>query len=412
MPPTFDPSELQSHGPWARLRAWASDYLWLAYALSRVLPNFRLGRYVIVARRDDVEAVMANTQAFHVRSGKRLAELQQAPGNAAVSISGFGTDDPVRHQSAMTTMAAVLRLQDIAGAADIVRTFVQCELAPSSGTTDLGGLLLRATADFACKYFGLVANTDLCTLSLCCQAMVSYAFGYNKLDSPGGRVGRSAAAWVSDVVRRSIIAQHAAPDTATIIGKLLQNGIGDAVIESLVIVAMMAQVAVPAAASMQAMRFLLRRPDAMWAARAAALANDDVVLGRCLMEALRFNYIAPAQLRDCTLPPTVKDVVIGAGTWRRIRVRNGDIVAALLASAMFDGRRVPAPGKYNPERDAADNLIFGFGIHRCAGFAIGRMLLVQLLQPLLRRGVLQSTADRARVTYFDSFPAFFPVQLG
>ena len=310
--PSFDPTELQKSGLRARLGARASDYIPLLYPPIRLLPNLRLGKFVVVARRDDVEEVLANTQVFNVRSGKRLSQLLTKGGRATAFTPAFGQDKLTAQQATMKIAARVLHLQDTVSAAMEVAQIVIEQSAPISGSLDFGELLLMTTAEFAKSYFGLVEPIEARTLSLCCHALVDYAFGVSKLDSPGGRVGIQAAAYISDVVRRSIYLQKHPPDTATIIGRLRRNGVSEALIELLVIVMMMAQVAVPAVASMNAVRFLLRRPDAMFAAREAALVDDDVALGQCLMEALRFNYIAPAQLRDCNLATKTEKTRIAA----------------------------------------------------------------------------------------------------
>jgi cytochrome P450 len=78
---------------------------------------------------------------------------------------------------------------------------------------------------------------------------------------------------------------------------------------------------------------------------------------------------------------------------------------------MFDRRRVVAPKAFNPVRCPADTLVFGYGRHWCAGFAIGRAQLVETLKPLLKRSFYQRRAQRKAITYFGAFPEYLPLTL-
>lgn len=405
--PAFDPSEMRSAGLRRRLQEWLFDRLPLAYPLLRTaMRSVRIGRTVIVSRRDDVEAVLDNCEAFHSRSGMRIGQLQEAAGIAfPPPVLGLRSDEPGVYDATMRTVARAIRLDDVGRVAAVVGGFVAPQVA-QTGTIDAGPLFLRASAYLARDYFGLrAADSELHELALCCLSLVAYAFGPDRIDTATGRLGVAAAARISHTLRRSIAWRGGHSDT--VIGRLLADGMTELEVELMLTVLMMALVAVPAAASINVLRLLLQRPEAMRLARAAAVAGDDTALGRCTVEALRLNPGLLGLFRACH-----KDTVIGAGSWRSVRARVGDTVLSLTHSAMLDGSRVRAPRDFDPDRPAADTLGFGFGRHLCVGFAIGRAQLTHALKPLLCRGVSQTGADRAAVSYFGTVPEHFPVRLG
>ena len=101
------------------------------------------------------------------------------------------------------------------------------------------------------------------------------------------------------------------------------------------------------------LEMLLRRPNFMARARAAALANDDDLLSRCLFEAMRFKPLNPGPFRDC-----LEDYVVGADTPRATKIRAGMKVLVSTQSAMFDPRVVKSPRRFQsgPPRSRLSSL--------------------------------------------------------
>jgi cytochrome P450 len=104
----------------------------------------------------------------------------------------------------------------------------------------------------------------------------------------------------------------------------------------------------------QAMEQLLRRPEALAGAQAAARANDDALLAGYVREAMRFDPLAPGLPRI-----TLKDWTIAEGTRTRARCPAGATVFAAFASAMMDDRRVPDPERFDPHRLPHEYIHFG-----------------------------------------------------
>ena len=144
----------------------------------------------------------------------------------------------------------------------------------------------------------------------------------------------------------------------------------------------------------QAMEQLLRRPDALRGAQAAARAGDDALLAGYVREAMRFDPLAPG------LPRIVlKDWTVAQGAKRQRTIPAGATVLAAFASAMRDGRRVPDPETFDPRRLPHEYIHFGHGLHQCFGIHINNATLHLMLKPLLRRDNLRrapGTAGRLR----------------
>ena len=407
-PTVFDATEGRSSGLRGALLAWLWDRVpALAALLRTVWPNLRLGRFIIVTRRDDIEEVLSKPELFQTRVGIRLEELQKrARIKGPPPAFELCSDDEDAHTRASKTAAAVLRLDDAGNVGRIVRSFVS-ERSNAAGL-DLGTLLLEVSAQVARRYVGIyVEPHEFLELSLCCQAIVSYAFGTGGVDSSMGRLGAMGAGRLSELLRRSIERDPIRGNDRTIIGRLVGMGLCDSQTESAATLITMALVAVPTVSSMNAVRLLLSRPEAMRIARAAAMMGDDVALGRCLREALRLNYISPGLMRTCT-----SDFVIAAGTGRRMPVSAGDTVLPATLSGMLDASRVEAATSFRPDRPTSDETVFGLGRHRCAGFAAGHVMMVSALKPLLRRGLWQTRSDRRAVSWFGHYQEHFPVRLG
>jgi cytochrome P450 len=71
---------------------------------------------------------------------------------------------------------------------------------------------------------------------------------------------------------------------------------------------------------------------------------------------------------------------------------------------MFDERRVRNPEAFDPDRPAAEYMLFGHGLHWCIGAYIAYAQITQTFKPLLRRSGLRRAAGSAgemhRLTLF------------
>ena len=93
----------------------------------------------------------------------------------------------------------------------------------------------------------------------------------------------------------------------------------------------------------QAMEQLLRRPDALADAHKAAVAGNDARLHDIVIEAMRFDPLAPGLPRIA-----LNDWTVARGTRRATTIPKGATVLAAFASAMMDERRLPNRAASSP----------------------------------------------------------------
>jgi cytochrome P450 len=154
------------------------------------------------------------------------------------------------------------------------------------------------------------------------------------------------------------------------------------------------------------LEMLLRRPDMMREAQAAARADDDELLKRCLWEAFRFMPLNPGPFRS-----VAADTVVAKGTPRARRLRKDMKLLVGTHPAMFDPRRVLRPGAFDPDRNPNDNMTFGFGLHWCIGAPLAEAQITQTLKPLLQKQNLRRAAGPAgRLAKDGPFPAHLVVE--
>jgi cytochrome P450 len=151
-----------------------------------------------------------------------------------------------------------------------------------------------------------------------------------------------------------------------------------------------------------ALQELLRRPDHLAAARRAAIAGDDDLLGRYVFEALRFNPHNPLIVRRCH-----QATVLGAGTEHPVTVPSGATVYALTLSAMFDEEVVDDAEHFRVDRPRHHYLHFGHGQHECFGKMLNHVVLPEAIKHLLRLPQLRISAETPRVEQEGPFPDRF-----
>jgi cytochrome P450 len=139
----------------------------------------------------------------------------------------------------------------------------------------------------------------------------------------------------------------------------------------------------------QALEQLLRRPEALAMAAAAARADEDERLWRIVREAMRFDPIGPGLPR---IPQA--DWTLARATQRARTIPKGATVLAASASAMMDHRRVPQPDRFDPSGQDHEYLHFGHGLHECFGRHINEWTLHRMIKPLLRRQGLRRAPGR------------------
>jgi cytochrome P450 len=139
----------------------------------------------------------------------------------------------------------------------------------------------------------------------------------------------------------------------------------------------------------QVMEQLLRRPMALAQSQQAARENDDGRLAALVFEAMRIDPLTPGLFRTAA-----EDYKVAAGSWRAHFIRKGTTVLAAARSAMHDGRQVPRPESFDPDRRPYEYMRFGYGLHTCFGIHFNKALLPLMLKPVLQRQELRRAAGQ------------------
>lgn len=156
-----------------------------------------------------------------------------------------------------------------------------------------------------------------------------------------------------------------------------------------------------------ALQELLARPDVLQTAQEIARSDaDDEALAGYVFEALRFNPHNPLVVRHAMRPTT-----IARGTLHERKVRTGARIFALTLSASFDAKGFRDPQRFDPSRRYQDHLHFGYGLHRCFGAQLVKIVLPAALREVLKLEGLHSVGKPAlAIGWKGPFPAKFPLR--
>ncbi|MFZ5893056.1 MAG: cytochrome P450 [Myxococcota bacterium] len=153
---------------------------------------------------------------------------------------------------------------------------------------------------------------------------------------------------------------------------------------------------------------LLRHPEALQAAEAAAREGNEALLSEYVWEALRFNPHNPILTRHCRNGAT-----LAKGTERETQIPPGTTVYAVTLSAMFDEAVFEHPEEFRIGRPRESYIHFGFGQHRCFGEPFNRVVVPRALMHLLRLPRLRiGMGGWSRIQFEGPFPQSFPLEFG
>ena len=144
-------------------------------------------------------------------------------------------------------------------------------------------------------------------------------------------------------------------------------------------------------AMVNALDVLMKRPDDLAKARAAALSDDAAAVDGFVFEALRFKPAFPYFFRTCE-----QNTVLGRGADYETPIAKGTTVLAVTHSAMFDAKAQSNPDNFDSNRGAQGNQFhFGLGLHQCLGYAIGQVMIPEIVRQSLRlNGLSAGPVDR------------------
>lgn len=154
-----------------------------------------------------------------------------------------------------------------------------------------------------------------------------------------------------------------------------------------------------AQAAVQAMQFLLQRPELLKAAQDAARLDDPAQFDAMVWEALRFVPISPYMFRQAA-----SDFRIAKGTPHETLVKAGTTVLTLTQSAMFDVKAFEDPGTFKPGRNWYHYFTFGYGSHECLGKYVGMVLIPEMVRQML---LMPGLAAKGDIQYDGHMPSSY-----
>ena len=374
-------------------------------ALRAFLPNLSLSRKlvaaydntgtVIVTRRADVMDVLRRDDDFEVVYGPRMCALTDG---ANFFLGMQPCWDYARDTAAMRLAMRHTDVADrlVARAATVARDAV----LQADGQIDLPqDLTLQVPWDMVAIYFG-TPGPDAQTMQGWTTRLFWYLFGDLGADPALHTAAMADAAALRTYLDATIADRKADPTEADdVLNRCLAlqaagtPGMDDLGIRNNLLGLLIGAIPTISKAACLAVDELLRRPDALRRAQAAARAGDTTTLAGYVWEALRFNPHNPIIYRRA-----LRDAVIAPGSLRQVRVRKGQMVFAATFSAMFDRHEIEAPGQFRPRRPFTDHIIWGTGMHTCFGAQINAGLIPTLLQPLLAQpGLRRADGAEGRI---------------
>jgi cytochrome P450 len=381
--------------------------LQILLGMARVLlPIPSLFGWAAVMLRDDVEEVLSRPDVFPVPFAEQMAWLNDgsSPGTPFI----LGIDDLAAHDSQLPLIMEAFRRSDADRVGDIAGRSARAIVAEARGRLEaIGGLITRIPLDVCVEYLG-VKIPDYDTFTRAVLVLSGHLFGLPPIGK--NEDANEKAVLVRDVVDQAIRNERMHPSGGeTVIARLVRSEGADPLVRAILMGLIVGFVPTNTLAGGNILDMLLRRRAFLEASRAAARQGDDILLSRCLFEALRFKPINIGPFRLCAT-----DYIVAEGTPRAKRIRAGTKVLACTMSAMFDHHKVHHPFVFVPGRPASDFMHFGFGMHWCVGAFIARAQIVQTFKPLLLLQELQrddGPAGKLKLWPRSVFPQSLTVKL-
>ena len=373
--------------------------------LRRVAPILVIGKTAIVTHYDDVIEVLTRDADF------TIAEVNEQRINAIDGPFILGMDRTEQYEREAATLREAVRRDDLERIRSFVRQSAEAltRAAYPQGRIDVvGGLAHVVPLRVVESYFGVTAP-DEPTMMRWLRDIFHDLFanpGSDPLvhrDAVHSALERQQYMDGLIALRKTKLNDPDQPDD--VLGRLLalQNGehswLDNNAIRRNLGGLIAGAVDTTSKFTTLAIDELLRRPEMLARARAAALAGDMDAIKRYAYEAVRFNPHHPVQARFCKM-----ETEIAAGTPRARRIPASASVFIATLSAMFDPEKFSQPDEFRIDRNA-EYLHFGYGLHQCFGRAINGVQIPELVAALLRLPNLRrASGSDGRIAYDGPFP--------
>jgi cytochrome P450 len=375
--------------------------------LRRFWPVPHVGKLYVATLHDDVREVFATDTAFGVPYTEKLDLIM---GGQPFFL---GMADTPQYREDTGAMRMVIKPGDLPGLGNRVEAMGDAIVAASGGKVEVvDQLVRRVTFDYCSEYFG-VPNPPNGDLRVWGTRLFEYQFVAS--DQPLIDEVKVIAPALRDHIDRLIAACKKAPGKRDdVLARCLAMqakglpGFSDIQIRTALMGFIVGGPPQPPMVVPQAMEQLLQRPDVLAGAQAAARANDDDLLRGYVIEAMRFDPLAPGLPRK-----VLKDWTLAAGTAHQCTVPAGATILNAFASGMMDDRRIHDPRSFNPRRLPHEYIHFGYALHQCFGIHMNHATLHRMLKPLLKQDKLRRAPGSAgRLSKNGAFAESLTVEFG
>ncbi|MCU1228364.1 MAG: putative cytochrome hydroxylase [Acidobacteria bacterium] len=370
----------------------------LSAVLRRVRPIAKFGNTTLVTRYADVVEALQ-------RDDFLVAPIYGVKLDAAYISSLLGSDRDDRYEREAAMLRTVARREDLVRIRQLGNTRATAAIGrvAATGRIDVAGEFSRTIAlDLAADYFGLRGPDDRSMARW--TRDIFYDVFLNDANEPAAHaVALESARELRDYATTELARRKSENEsTNDLLGRMLglqsqpeYAWLDDDAIRRSVSNLVVASIDTTSMFLTFALDVLLRRPNQLRRAQAAAASDDLDAVGRFIWEAARFKQPTPYLFRAVGGETRLGGTTIGAGSR----------VMLLLASAMFDPAVLYKPSEFRADRDTP-YLHFGAGAHQCFGAQISRALLPELAAALLR---LPNLRRASSIAYDGPFPDRFVV---
>jgi cytochrome P450 len=352
--------------------------------LRRFKPILGMGSTYVVTRYDDVREVFGTDAAFGVIYNDNIQVLT---GGEPFFL---GMPDSPTYHAQLDAMRRVVKASDLPALGDKAEALAEAFVAASGGQVEVVSLVRQVTFGVIAPYFGVPEPTQG-RLDVWATRLFEFQFAGSPKDKAlRAEVDEIAPAFRAHIDREIARRKVASDETDDVLARCLalqragEPGYSDIEIRTALLCMVVGGPPQPPMVTPQAMEQLLRRPDALADAHQAAVAGNDAQLHDIVIEAMRFDPLAPGLPRIA-----LTDWTVARGTRRATTIPKGSTVLAAFASAMMDDRRIGEPRRFKPGRLPYEYIHFGNGMHECFGRYINHATLHRMLKPLLRRSYLR-----------------------
>jgi cytochrome P450 len=366
------------------------------FALLRTLqPILVVRQLALVTLYEDVQEVLARDDVFDVPYAEKM-ELITSGQNFFL-----GMRDTPRYTRDASNMRIVVRRDDVPS---LVAPLVQCTaqgiVAEAGATIDIVKDLTRTVpARMVGAYFGTPGPSEEDLI-----AWTSILFQFLFFDQTGDPALRARAVTASAAMNAyldgAIAERKARPrDVDDVLNRCLAlqragvPGMTDLDIRNDLVGVIIGAIPTTGTAAALIVDDLLGRPAELAGARAAAQAGDDALLGKYVLEALRFNPMTPGIFRIAN-----QDYTLARGTSHATTLTAGTTVVAATQSAMFDPKRIDDPETFRLDRPAHAYMHWSYGLHTCFGQYINAAQLPEIVKALLLRGIRRAPGAAGQLT--------------